>query len=168
MPSPLDSVIARIPSSLLLSLPAPTTPRHVTIYLFFLVLSSISLFVFLNSTISFIVTDILEIRRGKHGTNVLGDIVGTLGLVDEIIVIVTAPLWGICSDRWGWGGKKGVSALGFFIAALGLVGLSEAGLTRGKNGTGLEGSEWWYWLVLWRAIFAVGGGAMFVAFFHSL
>lgn len=153
-----------------LSLPAPTTSRHVTTYLVFLVLSSIALFVFLNSTISFVVSDILEIRKGKHDKNILGNIVGTLGLVDEIIVIVSAPLWGILSDRWSWGGRKGVTALGFFIAAIGLIGLSEAGLVKGKNGNGkgiqLEGWEWWYWLVLWRAVFAVGGGAMYVTQFN--
>lgn len=157
----------RIPPYLSISLPAPTTTRHVTVYLLFLVLSSIALFVFLNSTISFVISDILEIRKGKHGENILGNIVGTLGLVDEIIVIVCAPLWGIVSDRWGWGGRKGVTALGFVIAATGLVGLSEAGLVKGKNGNGegleLEGWEWWYWIVLWRAVFAIGGGAMFVS-----
>lgn len=154
----------RIPPYLSLSLPAPTTTRHVTVYLFFLVLSSIALFVFLNSTISFVISDILEIRKGKDGQNILGDIVGTLGLVDETMVIVSAPLWGILSDRWGWGGRKGVTALGFVIAAGGLIGLSEAGLVKGKNGNGkgfeLEGWEWWYWMVLWRAVFAIGGGAI--------
>ena len=163
----MDNLLEHIPSPILLSLPAPTTVRHVTTYLVFLVLSSIALFVFLNSTISFVVTDILEIRRGKDGQNILGDIVGTLGLVDEITVIVSAPLWGLLSDRWRWGGRKGVSALGFFIAALGLLGLSGASLVKGKNGNGkgiqLEGWEWWYWLVVWRAVFAVGGGAMLVS-----
>lgn len=63
-----------------------------------------------------------------------------------------------------------MTALGFFIAAIGLIGLSEAGLVKGKNGNGkgiqLEGWEWWYWLVLWRAVFAVGGGAMYVTQFN--
>ncbi|KAI5810050.1 hypothetical protein DFH27DRAFT_649560 [Peziza echinospora] len=156
--------IHRTTELLSLSLPAPTTSRNVVVYLVFLVLSSISLFVFLNSTISFVITDILEIRQGKHGKNILGDLVGTLGLVDELVVIVSVPLWGVISDRWKWGGRKGVSALGFFIAALGLVGLSGVGLVRGKNGRGkgiqLEGLEWWYWLVFFRALFAVGGGAI--------
>ncbi|KAF8452973.1 hypothetical protein BGX38DRAFT_1180004 [Terfezia claveryi] len=160
MPSPISNLMEHIPPYLSLSLPAPTTTKHVTIYLLFLVLSSISLFVFLNSTISFIISDILEIRGGEH----LGNIVGTLGFVDEIIVIVSAPVWGIVSDRWGWGGRKGVTALGFVIAAAGLVGLSEAGLVKGKNGNGegfeLEGWEWWYWMILWRAVFAIGGGAI--------
>lgn len=169
----VDNLLEHVPPQILLSLPAPTTVRHVTTYLVFLVLSSIALFVFLNSTISFVVTDILEIRHGRHGQNILGDIVGTLGLVDELTVIVSAPLWGLLSDRWRWGGRRGVSALGFFIAALGLLGLSEANLVKGKNGNGkgiqLEGWEWWYWLVVWRAVFAVGGGAMFVSSpFHTM
>ncbi|KAF8471882.1 hypothetical protein BDZ91DRAFT_846474 [Kalaharituber pfeilii] len=157
-------LLTRLPSSLALSLPAPTTTAHLLTYLLALVLPSISLLVFLNSTISFVVTDILGIRYGPHKKPILGDIVGTLGLVDEIVVIVAAPLWGILSDRWSKGGRKGVSVVGFLVTAAGLVGLSEAGLVKGKHSNGnpiqLEGWEWWYWLVWWRAVFALGAAAI--------
>ena len=64
-------------------------------YLIGLCLFSISLLVFLNSSISFVVTDLLRQK------NNVGDSVGTLGFADEIVALIACPLWGTASDRIG-------------------------------------------------------------------
>lgn len=56
---------------------------------------SIAFLVFLNSSISFVVTDLLHL---KHG---VGDAVGTLGFADELLALFACPLWGLVSDRIG-------------------------------------------------------------------
>ena len=50
---------------------------------------------FLNSSVSFVVTDILGQKTG------VGDVVGNLGFADELVAIVACPLWGMLSDRLG-------------------------------------------------------------------
>lgn len=64
-------------------------------YLFGVCLFSISFLVFLNSSVSFVITDLLERTDG------VGNAVGTLGFVDELIALLACPLWGIVSDRIG-------------------------------------------------------------------
>ena len=64
-------------------------------YLFGVCLFSISFLVFLNSSVSFVITDLL-----KQETRV-GDAVGTLGFADELVALVACPLWGVASDRIG-------------------------------------------------------------------
>lgn len=64
-------------------------------YLLGVCLFSISFLVFLNSTISFVITNII------HQENAVGDAVGTLGFADEVIALVACPAWGIISDRIG-------------------------------------------------------------------
>jgi MFS family permease len=56
---------------------------------------SIAFLVFLNSSVSFVVTDLIHL---KHG---VGDAVGTLGFADELLALVACPFWGILSDRVG-------------------------------------------------------------------
>lgn len=56
---------------------------------------SIAFLVFLNSSVSFIITDLI----GK--SNGVGDAVGNLGFADELVALVACPLWGILSDRIG-------------------------------------------------------------------
>ena len=71
------------------------TLRNILTYLFGVCLFSISFLVFINSTVSFVVTDIIGKRHA------VGDSVGTLGFVDEIIALIACPLWGLLSDRIG-------------------------------------------------------------------
>jgi nitrate/nitrite transporter NarK len=56
---------------------------------------SIAFLVFLNSSVSFVVTDLIHL---KHG---VGNAVGTLGFADELLALVACPFWGILSDRTG-------------------------------------------------------------------
>jgi nitrate/nitrite transporter NarK len=56
---------------------------------------SIAFLVFLNSSVSFVVTDLIHV---KHG---VGNAVGTLGFADELLALVACPFWGILSDRIG-------------------------------------------------------------------
>jgi MFS family permease len=72
----------------------PTVWQLLT-YLFGVCLFSISFLVFLNSTVSFVITDI--IGQKDH----VGDAVGTLGFADELVAIIACPLWGMLSDRLG-------------------------------------------------------------------
>ena len=71
------------------------TKVQVGTYLVVICLFSISLLVFLNASISFIVTSILHQRRG------VGNAVGTLGFADELLAIFACPLWGYASDFIG-------------------------------------------------------------------
>lgn len=68
---------------------------HALTYLFGVCLFSISFLVFLNSSVSFVVTDLIEQDGG------LGNVVGTLGFADELVALVACPLWGVASDRIG-------------------------------------------------------------------
>jgi len=88
-----------------------TTVQAVT-YLLGISLFSISFLVFLNSSVSFVITDLIGV---KHG---VGDIVGTLGFVDELVALVACPLWGLLSDRLG---VRLVAVIGYAIIALSLV-----------------------------------------------
>ncbi|KAI0389804.1 hypothetical protein F5Y17DRAFT_100604 [Xylariaceae sp. FL0594] len=88
-----------------------TTALQATTYLLGISLFSISFLVFLNSAISFVITDLLGVKKG------VGDIVGTLGFVDEIVALVACPLWGLLSDRLG---VRWVSVLGYTIIAASL------------------------------------------------
>lgn len=66
-----------------------------TTYLFGVCLFSISFLVFLNSSVSFVVTDLIKARHG------VGDAVGTLGFADELVALIACPAWGMLSDRVG-------------------------------------------------------------------
>lgn len=56
---------------------------------------SIAFLVFLNSSVSFVVTDLIGLDQGE------GDAVGTLGFADELLALVGCPTWGLLSDRIG-------------------------------------------------------------------
>jgi len=60
-----------------------------TTYLLGIALFSISFLVFLNSSISFVVTDVIGQKER------VGDAVGTLGFADELLALVACPLWGM-------------------------------------------------------------------------
>ena len=64
-------------------------------YLGGVAMGSIATLVFLNATISFVITNIIQQR--DH----VGDATGTLGFADEIVIIICCPLWGALSDRIG-------------------------------------------------------------------
>ena len=71
------------------------TRTQVAAYLFGVCLFSISFLVFLNSSVSFVVTDLLKQQNG------IGNAVGTLGFADELVALVACPFWGVVSDRVG-------------------------------------------------------------------
>ncbi|KAF2477324.1 cytochrome P450 [Lindgomyces ingoldianus] len=80
-------------------------------YLFGVALFSISFLVFLNSSISFVIT-----QRIGQDRNV-GDAVGTLGFADELVALIACPAWGLLSDRVG---VRSVAVLGYTIVGLSL------------------------------------------------
>ena len=73
---------------------------------------SIAFLVFLNSSISFVITTL--IKQTKH----VGDAVGTLGFADEVMAIVACPFWGVLSDQIG---VRTVSCLGYAITGIALI-----------------------------------------------
>lgn len=89
-----------------------TTPLQATTYLLGISLFSISFLVFLNSAVSFVITDLLGVKKG------VGDIVGTLGFADELVALVACPLWGLLSDRLG---VRWVAVIGYTVIAASLV-----------------------------------------------
>lgn len=56
---------------------------------------SIAFLVFLNSSVSFVVTYLIGLEEGE------GDAVGSLGFADELLALVACPAWGLLSDRIG-------------------------------------------------------------------
>ena len=56
---------------------------------------SIAFLVFINSSVSFVVTDLIGLPSGE------GDAVGTLGFADELLAVLACPIWGILSDHIG-------------------------------------------------------------------
>ncbi|KAI5924887.1 hypothetical protein F4810DRAFT_709079 [Camillea tinctor] len=126
----------------LLPFSASTTPLQAATYLLGISLFSISFLVFLNSAISFIITDLLGVKSG------VGDIVGTLGFVDEIVALVACPAWGLLSDRLG---VRWVAVLGYAIIALSLWAFVQ--VPGGAGEAGYPG------LVAARIVFALGATA---------
>jgi len=116
------------------------TPAHLATYLLVHCLFSISFLVFLNASLSFVITD----RIGKH--HGVGDAVGTLGFVDELVALVGCPVWGVLSDRLG---VRNVAAIGFTFVGAGLWAVIAC-----KNV--IPG------LLLARILFAMGGSATYV------
>lgn len=87
------------------------TRTQVATYLCGVALFSISFLVFLNSSISFVITQ----RIGQaHG---VGDAVGTLGFADELVALVACPGWGLLSDRVG---VRSVAVVGYTIVGISL------------------------------------------------
>jgi len=124
---------------LLRSLPfsASTTPLQALTYLLGISLFSISFLVFLNSSVSFVITDLIGVKDG------VGDIVGTLGFVDEIVALIACPIWGLISDR---SGVRFVAVTGYTVIGLSLFLFVQAGNVYPQ-------------LLLARVFFAVGATA---------
>ncbi|PYI03924.1 MFS general substrate transporter [Aspergillus sclerotiicarbonarius CBS 121057] len=99
---------------------------------------SIAFLVFVNSSVSFVVTELIGLRDGE------GDAVGTLGFADELLALVACPLWGVLSDRIG---VRHVCTTGYAIVALALVLFVQA-----KN--------IYPQLLLGRLLFSLGGAAV--------
>lgn len=114
-----------------------TTSLQAAAYLLFVCLFSISFLVFLNSSVSFVITDLIGIKDG------VGDLVGTLGFADELVALVACPVWGILSDRLG---VRWVCCLGYCI-----VGVSLMLFVKARNV--------YPQLLLARLLFSVGGAA---------
>lgn len=130
-PSIAQAVMRRLPFA------RSTTPLHAATYLLGISLFSISFLVFLNSSISFVITDRIGVKDG------VGDIVGTLGFVDELVALVACPAWGLVSDRLG---VRLVAVIGYTVIALALVLSVQAGNVYPQ-------------LLLARILFAVGATA---------
>lgn len=113
-----------------------TTTLQALTYLLFISLFSISFLVFLNSSISFVVTDLLNLHQD------VGDKVGNLGFADELVALVACPFWGLVSDRLG---VRWVCVLGYWI-----VGVSLMGMVNVTNYTQL---------LIVRMLFSIGGAA---------
>ncbi|PWY71039.1 MFS transporter [Aspergillus sclerotioniger CBS 115572] len=99
---------------------------------------SIAFLVFINSSISFVVTELIGLRDGE------GDAVGTLGFADELLALIACPLWGVLSDRIG---VRHVCTTGYAIVALALILFVQA-----KNV--------YPQLLLGRLLFSLGGAAV--------
>ncbi|KAI4724233.1 hypothetical protein E4T49_08029 [Aureobasidium sp. EXF-10728] len=106
-------------------------------YLLGVALFSISFLVFLNASISFVVTDVIG---RKHG---VGDIVGTLGFADELVALVACPLWGLLSDKIG---VRNVAVIGYLIIGASLMLL-------------VQSHNVYPQLLLGRMAFSIGGAA---------
>ncbi|KAI9806046.1 MAG: hypothetical protein M1833_004453 [Piccolia ochrophora] len=114
-----------------------TTPLQAATYLLGVCLFSIAFLVFLNSSISFVITDLIGI---KHG---VGNLVGTLGFADELVALVACPAWGLLSDRIG---VRAVAVFGYLI-----VGVSLFLFVQARNV--------YPQLLLARIFFSLGGAA---------
>ncbi|KAL4957835.1 major facilitator superfamily domain-containing protein [Aspergillus filifer] len=99
---------------------------------------SIAFLVFINSSISFVVTDLIGLNDGQ------GDAVGTLGFADELLALAACPLWGVLSDRVG---VRQVCTAGYAIIAVALVLFVQARNVYPQ-------------LLLGRLLFSVGGAAV--------
>jgi MFS family permease len=106
-------------------------------YLVGVALFSISFLVFLNASISFVVTDVIGQR------NKVGNVVGTLGFADELVALVACPLWGMVSDKIG---VRNVAVTGYCIVGLSLILLVQSGNVYPQ-------------LLVARMAFSVGGAA---------
>ncbi|KAK5171769.1 uncharacterized protein LTR77_003405 [Saxophila tyrrhenica] len=93
------------------------TRLQATTYLLGIALFSIAFLVFLNSSISFVVTDVIGQKKG------VGDAVGTLGFADELLALVACPIWGLLSDRIG---VRIVAVVGYCIVGLSLICLVQS------------------------------------------
>jgi MFS family permease len=114
-----------------------TTPFQAVTYLLGISLFSISFLVFLNSSVSFVITDLIGVKDG------VGDIVGTLGFADELVALVACPIWGLVSDRLG---VRWVAVIGYTV-----IGASLFIFVQAKN--------IYPQLLLARIFFAIGATA---------
>ncbi|KAJ5899875.1 hypothetical protein N7495_004619 [Penicillium taxi] len=99
---------------------------------------SIAFLVFINSSASFVVTDLIGLSDGEGGA------VGTLGFADELLALAACPLWGVLSDRIG---VRHVCTVGYAVIAIALVLFVQA-------------RNIYPQLLLGRLLFSVGGSAV--------
>ncbi|KAF5102691.1 hypothetical protein D0Z03_000366 [Geotrichum reessii] len=99
-------------------------------------MATISFAVFMASTQSFILTDLLGMNTG------IGHALGNLAFADELLTIALSPLWGVLSDKVG---TRPVASFGVMI-----IGVSFFVYMTPKNYTGL---------LFVRLFFAVGASA---------
>lgn len=121
----------------MLGLHFTATRTQVATYLLGVALFSISFLVFVNSSISFVIT-----QRIGQARNV-GGAVGTLGFADELVALVACPAWGLLSDRVG---VRSVAVAGYA-----LVGVALGVLVQARNV--------YPELLLARVLFSLGGSA---------
>lgn len=114
-----------------------TTVAQASTYLLAVCLFSIAFLVFVNSSVSFVITDLIGRKES------VGDLVGTLGFADELVALVACPFWGILSDRLG---VRFVCVIGYTI-----VGVSLFLFVQSRNV--------YPQLLLARMLFSVGGAA---------
>jgi MFS family permease len=110
---------------------------HALVYLFASAVT-ISLFVFLNATQGFVLSQIINIPSDR-----LGIYSGNLVFYDEIAAILTVSSWGLLSDVIG---RFRVFSMGFILASLALLFFVRA-------------SAYSPDLILLRVLFAIGGSA---------
>lgn len=110
--TPLSATFTMAVLSRYLPFSEATTTLQAVTYLLGISLFSISFLVFLNSSISFVITDLIGVKDG------VGDIVGTLGFVDELVALVACPVWGLVSDRLG---VRWVAVIGYAIIGAALM-----------------------------------------------
>ena len=82
------------------------TKLQVATYLLAVCPFSIAFLVFLNSSVSFVITDLIGKEDG------VGDAVGSLGFADELIALIACPVWGLLSDRMGLRFVRSLSTVG--------------------------------------------------------
>lgn len=113
------------------------TKLQVATYLFGVCPFSIAFLVFLNSSVSFVVTDLIGREKG------VGDAVGSLGFADELLALLACPAWGLLSDRIG---VRYVCVMGYAIICLALILFVQAHNVYPQ-------------LLLGRLLFSLGGAA---------
>jgi MFS family permease len=121
----------------LLALRITASSAQAATYFLCVCLFSISFLVFLNASVSFVITD----RVGQKKN--VGDAVGTLGFADEVLALVFCPLWGALSDRIG---VRAVACAGYTIVGLALILFVQA-------------TNVYPQLLFGRLFFAIGGAA---------
>jgi MFS family permease len=125
-------------SNPILGLAITASKVQLTTYLLGVCLFSISFLVYLNSSISFVITERIGQKEG------VGDAVGTLGFADELLALVGCPIWGTLSDKIG---VRPVAVTGYVIIGLSLV-------------TFVQATNVYPQLLLARLFFAIGGSAV--------
>lgn len=130
----LRSVLRRLPVS------PSVRPLHAVTFLFAVPVFSISFLVFLNSSLSFLLSNLFHVAPSE-----LGSVVGTLGFVDELVAVITTPLWGVVSD--GRLGTRGVTAIGYLAISISLVLFVQL-------------QSVYPGLIFGRIVFALGGAAV--------
>lgn len=113
------------------------TRLQVATYLLVVCPFSIAFLVYLNSSVSFVITDLIGQDKG------VGDAVGTLGFADELLALVACPIWGLISDRVG---VRLVCFAGYMIIGLALFIFVQA-------------KHVYPDLLLGRLLFSLGGSA---------